>query len=180
MLPPCGKPKCLQHIQLHKVTHNMSIQAQISHLEQGHAQRLLDVAARHHQEMDLQTQRLRESQQQSQSILESREKAHRQRVRGLEGQVHNSPGGLPQPIRNNTPSSSLLLAAADTEGSAGAGSQEAARTLDQQGASEPNPSGLYISSYIHVWRRVHSTGQGRSHSPLVRLPLLAHVRRGLH
>lgn len=87
----------------------MSFQVHISQLEQGHAQRLLEVAARHHQELDLQTQRLRESQLQSQSILESREKAHRQRVRGLERQVQYLLGGLPQQIKKNTPSSCLLL-----------------------------------------------------------------------
>lgn len=71
----------------------MSIQAQISQLEHLHTQRLLEAAARHHQELDLETQRLRESQLQAQSVLESREKAHRQRVRGLEGQVQYLPGG---------------------------------------------------------------------------------------
>lgn len=72
----------------------MSVQVQISLLEQTHAQRLLEAAARHHQELDLQTQRLRDSQLQSQSLLEGREKAHRQRVRGLEGQVQYLSGGL--------------------------------------------------------------------------------------
>lgn len=76
----------------------MSTQTQISQLEQSHAQRLLEVAARHHQELDLQTQRLRESQLESQSVLEGREKAHRQRVRGLEGQVEYLSGGLPHQI----------------------------------------------------------------------------------
>lgn len=72
----------------------MSIQVQISQLEHGHAQRLLEAAAHHHQELDLETQRLRESQLQAQTVLESREKAHQQRVRGLEGQVRYLPGGL--------------------------------------------------------------------------------------
>ncbi|XP_028300551.1 rootletin [Gouania willdenowi] len=64
-----------------------NLQAQISELEHAHSQRLLEVTARHHQELDLETGRLRDSQNQAEHALESREKAHRQRVRGLEEQV---------------------------------------------------------------------------------------------
>uniref|UniRef100_A0AAV2KYH3 Sushi, nidogen and EGF-like domain-containing protein 1 n=1 Tax=Knipowitschia caucasica TaxID=637954 RepID=A0AAV2KYH3_KNICA len=63
------------------------MQAHLSQLEHFHAQHLLEVTARHHQELDLETERLRASQQQAEQALESREKAHRQRVRCLEEQV---------------------------------------------------------------------------------------------
>lgn len=62
-------------------------QAQLTQQEHAHAQRLLEVTARHHQELDLETDRLRDSQLQAEQALESREKAHRQRVRCLEEQV---------------------------------------------------------------------------------------------
>lgn len=62
-------------------------QAQLTQLEHAHGQRLLEVTARHHQELDLETDRLRDSQLQAEQALESREKAHRQRVRCLEEQV---------------------------------------------------------------------------------------------
>lgn len=62
-------------------------QAQISQLEHSHAQRVLEVTARHHQELDLEMDRLRDSQLQAEQALECREKAHRQRVKCLEEQV---------------------------------------------------------------------------------------------
>lgn len=62
-------------------------QAHISQLEHCHAQRLLEVTARHHQELDLEMDRLRDSQLQAEQALETREKAHRQRVKCLEEQV---------------------------------------------------------------------------------------------
>lgn len=62
-------------------------QAQISQLEHSHAQRVLEVTARHHQELDLEMDRLRDCQLQAERALECREKAHRQRVKCLEEQV---------------------------------------------------------------------------------------------
>lgn len=63
------------------------LQAQASQLEHAHAQRLLEVTARHHLELDAETERLRDSQFEAEQALETREKAHRQRVKGLEEQV---------------------------------------------------------------------------------------------
>ncbi len=68
----------------------LSLQSQISILEQTHSQRLLEVTACHRQELDLQTERMRDSQQQAERALEAREKAHRQRVHCLEEQVWES------------------------------------------------------------------------------------------
>ncbi|XP_034438966.1 rootletin isoform X1 [Hippoglossus hippoglossus] len=70
-----------------KLDELQTLQAQISQVEHSHAQRLLEVTARHHQELDLETDRLRDSQFQAEHALESREKAHRQRVKCLEEQV---------------------------------------------------------------------------------------------
>ncbi|KAJ3599859.1 hypothetical protein NHX12_033813, partial [Muraenolepis orangiensis] len=64
-----------------------SLQARSSELELSHSQRLLEASARHSQEMDVETGRLRAAQLQAERGLESRERAHRQRVKGLEGQV---------------------------------------------------------------------------------------------
>jgi len=63
------------------------LQAQISQLEHSYAQHLLEVTARHHQELDLETDRLRDSQLQAEVALETRERAHHQRVKCLEEQV---------------------------------------------------------------------------------------------
>ncbi len=68
----------------------LSLQSQISILEQTHSQRLLEVTACHRQELDLETERMRDSQQQAERALEAREKAHRQRVHCLEEQVWES------------------------------------------------------------------------------------------
>lgn len=66
---------------------NSSPQAQTSQLERSHAQHLLELTARHHRELDSETDRVRDAQLQAEQALESREKAHRQRVKGLEEQV---------------------------------------------------------------------------------------------
>lgn len=63
------------------------IKAQIFQLEHSHAQRLLEVTARYRQEMDMETDRLRGAQFQAEQALETREKAHCQRVKCLEEQV---------------------------------------------------------------------------------------------
>lgn len=65
----------------------LSLQSQISILEQTHSQRLMEVTAHHRQELDLESERMRDSQQQAERALEAREKAHRQRVHCLEEQV---------------------------------------------------------------------------------------------
>ncbi|XP_034091518.1 rootletin isoform X3 [Gymnodraco acuticeps] len=64
-----------------------TVQAQMSQSEHAYAQHLLEVTARHHQELHLETDRLRDTQLQVEQALESREKAHRQRVKCLEEQV---------------------------------------------------------------------------------------------
>ena len=49
--------------------------------------RLIDLTTRHRDETEMETERLRTSQMQAERTLESRERAHRQRVKGLEEQV---------------------------------------------------------------------------------------------
>ena len=49
--------------------------------------RLIDLTSRHRSETEMETERLRSSQLQAERTLEARERAHRQRVRGLEEQV---------------------------------------------------------------------------------------------
>ncbi|KTG34144.1 hypothetical protein cypCar_00000784 [Cyprinus carpio] len=65
----------------------LSLQSQISILEQTHSQRLLEVMARHRQELDLETEWMKDSQQQAERALEAQEKAHCERVHCLEEQV---------------------------------------------------------------------------------------------
>ncbi len=52
--------------------------------------RLIDRTTRHRQETEHETERLRSSQLQTERLLEARKRAHRQRIKGLEEQVHNS------------------------------------------------------------------------------------------
>ena len=59
----------------------------MSQVEHSNSQRLLEVTARHRQEMDMETDRLRGGQLQAEQALETREKAHRQGVKCLEEQV---------------------------------------------------------------------------------------------
>lgn len=49
--------------------------------------RLIDLTTRYRQETELETERLRSAQLQAERLLESRERAHRHRVKGLEEQV---------------------------------------------------------------------------------------------
>lgn len=49
--------------------------------------RLIDLTTRHRAETEMETERLRSAQNQAEKALESRERSHKQRVRGLEGQV---------------------------------------------------------------------------------------------
>ncbi|XP_049578492.1 rootletin isoform X2 [Syngnathus scovelli] len=78
---------CLERQLVERQDQVTALKSQIGQLEQAQAQRLLEVTARHHQEMETATERLRQAQLQAQQALESREKAHRQRVRCLEDQV---------------------------------------------------------------------------------------------
>ena len=63
------------------------MQAQLADTEQANAQRLIEVTSRHRQESELEVERLRTAQVQAERTLEARERAHRQRVKGLEEQV---------------------------------------------------------------------------------------------
>lgn len=49
--------------------------------------RLVDLTTRNRRELELETERIRTSQLQAEKQLESREKAHRLRIKGLEEQV---------------------------------------------------------------------------------------------
>ena len=64
-----------------------ALQAQLADTEQANAQRLIEVTSRHRQESELEVERLRTAQVQAERTLEARERAHRQRVKGLEEQV---------------------------------------------------------------------------------------------
>ena len=65
-----------------------SLQEQLLTSEQTHAQRLTEVSNRHRQESEVELDRLRTSQLQAERTLEVRERAHKQRVKGLEEQVN--------------------------------------------------------------------------------------------
>ena len=65
------------------------MQQQLSDTEQCNAKRLIEITTRHRQESELEIERLRTAQIQSERTLEARERAHRQRVKGLEEQVRN-------------------------------------------------------------------------------------------
>lgn len=64
-----------------------ALQATLAETEQQHAQRLIELTTRHRQETEMETERLRTAQLQAERTLEARERAHRQRVKGLEEQV---------------------------------------------------------------------------------------------
>jgi hypothetical protein len=49
--------------------------------------RLIDLTTRHRKECELETERLCSAQQQAERLLEARERAHRQQIKGLEEQV---------------------------------------------------------------------------------------------
>jgi rootletin len=63
------------------------LQQQLAGAEQEHSQRLIDLTTRHRQETEMETERLRSAQLQAEKMLEARERAHRQRVKGLEETV---------------------------------------------------------------------------------------------
>merc|ERR1712156_18323 len=70
---------------LQKRTHEL--EALLADQEQSHARRILELTSRHRQEADAEMERLRSAHAQSERTLESRERAHRQRIRGLEEQI---------------------------------------------------------------------------------------------
>lgn len=87
---------------LQKRTHEL--EALLADQEQGHARRILELTSRHRQvrhrqyfiifisnlslkEADSEMERLRSAHAQAERTLESRERSHRQRIRGLEEQV---------------------------------------------------------------------------------------------
>ncbi|XP_061636081.1 rootletin isoform X2 [Phyllopteryx taeniolatus] len=90
----------------HQVT---ALQAHVGQLEQTQAQRLLEAATCHHQELDDATQRLRNTQLQAQQAQESREKAHRQRVKCLEDQVFTLKQQLDEETRRRQASVHKML-----------------------------------------------------------------------
>lgn len=65
-----------------------TLQSHAQQLEQNHAQRLLEVTSQHKSELDMQGQRLREAQTQSDKAIAARERIHRQRIAGLEEQIN--------------------------------------------------------------------------------------------
>lgn len=156
-------------------------QAQVSQLEHCHAQRLLEVTARHHQELDLEMDRLRDSQLQAEQALESREKAHRQRVKCLEEQVFEFRVWRQVYVcvcvsvyLPNIFSLSLFFTVADSERAAGSGDKKTTGLFQSDATTwcvgrEPAVTyvaplassstaplaasqRLYVTSYVHVWK----------------------------
>ena len=76
-----------------------ALQQQLAALEQEHSQRLIDLTTRHRHETEMETERLRSAQVQAERMLEARERAHRQRVKGLEEQVATLKDQLSQELR---------------------------------------------------------------------------------
>lgn len=79
------------------------------------SRRLVDLTTRHRAETEMETQRLRSSQTQAEKTLEARERAHRQRVKGLEEQVGAASCG----------GAAACVAGGDAEGPVGTGDAEA-------------------------------------------------------
>lgn len=67
--------------QLHMVNQ------QLADTEQEHARKLVDITSRHRQEMEMESDRSRQSQTQIEKTQVARERAHKQRIKGLEEQV---------------------------------------------------------------------------------------------
>ena len=94
--PPCPPPPPQGH------TPDLLLfpQAQVVALEQDQSPARLEAAEQQQREVEREVERLRSAQVQTERTLEARERAHRQRVRGLEEQVLR-PGrvlALPQDI----------------------------------------------------------------------------------
>ncbi len=83
--------KCLASSQLITIILSILV-AEMSciideHILVLHYFRLIELTTRHRQETEMETERLRTAQLQAERTLEARERAHRQRVKGLEEQV---------------------------------------------------------------------------------------------
>ena len=76
------------------------LQCQLSEAEQQYAQKLIDLTTRNRKESELELERIRSSQVQSERQLESREKCHRQRIKCLEEQIATLRDQLSREIRN--------------------------------------------------------------------------------
>ncbi|XP_069755172.1 rootletin-like [Narcine bancroftii] len=63
------------------------LQCKVVVMEWSHSQRLIELTTRHHQQLEKETQRLRNANQQAERILEAKEQAHRQRVTLLQEQL---------------------------------------------------------------------------------------------
>ncbi|XP_053390554.1 rootletin-like [Mercenaria mercenaria] len=61
-----------------------NLQAQPAEAEQQHAQRSIDLTTRHRAETERETERPRQAQMQAERLLDSRERANRQKVKGVE------------------------------------------------------------------------------------------------
>ncbi|KAL8563296.1 hypothetical protein ACOMHN_063958 [Nucella lapillus] len=75
------------------------LQSQLADAEQRHAQRLVDLNTRHRAETEMEMERLRSSQIQAEKMMEARERCHRQKVKGLEEQIHTLKDQLGQELR---------------------------------------------------------------------------------
>lgn len=64
-----------------------NLQAALAEQEQQNAQRLIDLTTRHRTETEMETERLRTAQLQAERTLDSRERAHRMKIKALEEQV---------------------------------------------------------------------------------------------
>ncbi|KAL0154302.1 hypothetical protein M9458_050415, partial [Cirrhinus mrigala] len=76
--------------------------AQLAEVEQSHS--ASEQAARLREDAQREAERLRVSQREAERTLAARERAHRQRVKGLEEQVSTLKEQLQQEIRRRTPS----------------------------------------------------------------------------
>ncbi|VEL09968.1 unnamed protein product [Protopolystoma xenopodis] len=94
-------------------------QTQLGDTEQSHAERLANLASRHRAESELELERLRTSQAQSERTLEARERAHRQRVKGLEEQITTLKDQLGQEVRKRSSRSSVRYGLSMSQASLG-------------------------------------------------------------
>merc|ERR1711976_219067 len=85
------------NVELNRLVQNL--QNNLAEAEQQHSSRLVDLTTRHRQETEMETERLRSAQIQAERTLESRERAHRQRIKGLEEQVSTLKDQLGQEMR---------------------------------------------------------------------------------
>jgi len=76
-----------------------NLQAHLAQVEQTHSSRLLDITTRHRAETEMEVDRLRSVALQAERTLEARERAHRQRVKGLEEQVSTLKDQMGQEVR---------------------------------------------------------------------------------